>query len=298
MAVTINTNTSASFAASNLTRSSDLLQKSLARLSSGSRISTPSDDAGGLAVSMKLSAALKRTDAQSANVSNALSFLQTASGALKAASSVLERLSELGTLASDVTKSTADISNYSTEFNQLVLELAKISSDTFNGIALFNTDQTKQSLTVYLSQDGAQSMGISTTNLANVFTDFIDAASGEGKIGNITGNSISVATQAIQNLSEKMATNGAESSRLQFALDALSIQKVNVEAANSRIYDVDVAAETTRLARANILVQSGAAMLAQANAASQIARASIAAPDWTRMFARAKRVVSAATSTS
>jgi len=271
MAVTINTNTSASFAASNLTRSSDLLQKSLARLSSGSRISTPSDDAGGLAVSMKLSAALKRTDAQSANVSNALSFLQTASGALKAASSVLERLSELGTLASDVTKSTADISNYSTEFNQLVLELAKISSDTFNGIALFNTDQTKQSLTVYLSQDGAQSMGISTTNLANVFTDFIDAASGEGKIGNITGNSISVATQAIQNLSEKMATNGAESSRLQFALDALSIQKVNVEAANSRIYDVDVAAETTRLARANILVQSGAAMLAQANAASQIA---------------------------
>jgi len=269
--VVINTNTSASFAASNLTRSSDLLQKSLARLSSGSRISTPSDDAGGLAVSMKLSAALKRTDAQSANVSNALSFLQTASGALKAASSVLERLSELGTLASDVTKSTADISNYSTEFNQLVLELAKISSDTFNGIALFNTDQTKQSLTVYLSQDGAQSMGISTTNLANVFTDFIDAASGEGKIGNITGNSISVATQAIQNLSEKMATNGAESSRLQFALDALSIQKVNVEAANSRIYDVDVAAETTRLARANILVQSGAAMLAQANAASQIA---------------------------
>ena len=92
-----------------------------------------------------------------------------------------------------------------------------------------------------------------------------------GGLGNVTGSFISVATQAIQNLSEKMATNGAESSRLQFALDALSIQKVNVEAANSRIFDVDVAAETTRLARANILVQSGAAMLAQANAASQIA---------------------------
>ena len=271
MAVTINTNTSASFAAANLTRSSDLLQKSLARLSSGSRISTPSDDAGGLAVSMKLSAALKRTDAQSANVANALSFLQTASGALRSASSVLDRLSELGTLASDVTKSTADIANYSTEFNQLVLELSKISSETFNGIKLFNTDTDKQSLTVYLSEDGAQSMGISTTDLSKIYTDFIDAASGQGKIGNITGNFISVATQAIQNLSEKMATNGAESSRLQFALDALSIQKVNVEAANSRIYDVDVAAETTRLARANILVQSGAAMLAQANAASQIA---------------------------
>jgi len=264
MAVTINTNTSASFAASNLTRSSDLLQKSLARLSSGSRISTPSDDAGGLAVSMKLSAALKRTDAQSANVANALSFLQTAAGALKSASSVLERLSELGTLASDVTKSAQDISNYSTEYSQLVLELGKISADTFNGIKLFNTETTAQSLNVFLSQDGSQSMSISTSDLAKIFTDMSD-------ITQITGNSISVATTAIQSLSEKMATNGAESSRLQFALDALSIQKVNVEAANSRIYDVDVAAETTRLARANILVQSGAAMLAQANAASQIA---------------------------
>jgi len=265
MAVTINTNTSASFAASNLTRSSDLLQKSLARLSSGSRISTPSDDAGGLAVSMKLSAALKRTDAQSANVANALSFLQTASGALKSASSVLERLSELGTLASDVTKSTADIANYSTEFDQLVLELGKISSDTFNGINLFNTDTGSQSLKVYLSQDGSQFMSISTSDLSGVFSNMTDG------ISKVTGNLVSVATQAIQDLSQRMATNGAESSRLQFALDALSIQKVNVEAANSRIYDVDVAAETTRLARANILVQSGAAMLAQANAASQIA---------------------------
>ncbi len=279
MAVTINTNTSASFAASNLTRSSDLLQKSLARLSSGSRISTPADDAGGLAVSMKLSAALKRTDAQTANVANALSFLQTASGALKSAASVLERLSELGTLASDVTKSTADISNYSTEFNQLMLELKKISSDTFNGIKLFNvydgTSTANQSLAVYLSEDGSQSMSISTSDLASIFTSISDTTTtrsdSKGGLGNVTGSYVSVATQAIQDLSEKMATNGAESSRLQFALDALSIQKVNVEAANSRIYDVDVAAETTRLARANILVQSGAAMLAQANAASQIA---------------------------
>ncbi len=265
MAVTINTNTSASFAASNLTRSSDLLQKSLARLSSGSRISTPSDDAGGLAVSMKLTAALKRTDAQSANVSNALSFLQTAAGSLKTASTVLERLSELGTLASDVTKSAEDISNYSTEYDQLVLELKKLSSDTFNGINLFNASTGSQSLTVYLSQDGGQSMTISTGDLGAIFSTL------SGSVTQITGNNVSISTTAIQKLAEKMATNGAESSRLQFALDALATQKVNVEAANSRIFDVDVAAETTRLARANILVQSGAAMLAQANAASQIA---------------------------
>ena len=262
MAVTINTNTSASYSAANLTRSSDLLQKSLARLSSGSRISTPSDDAGGLAVSMKLSASLKRTDAQAANVSNAISFLQTASGSLKSAASVLDRMSELGTLASDVTKSTADKSNYSTEYTHLYEELKKLTADKFNGINLFAAADT--SLTVYLSEDGGQNMNITQSALSTVFASITT-------LDTVTGGSASAASAAIQSLATMMAKNGAESSRLQFALDSLSTQKVNVEAANSRIFDVDVAAETTRLARANILVQSGAAMLAQANAASQIA---------------------------
>ena len=114
MAVVINTNSSASYASMNLTKSSDLLQKSLARLSSGSRISSPSDDAGGLAVSMKLAAAIKRTDASATNVSNALSFLQTQAGSLKSASAVLDRMSELATLGGDVTKSASDLANYST----------------------------------------------------------------------------------------------------------------------------------------------------------------------------------------
>ena len=262
MAVTINTNTSASYSAANLTRSSDLLQKSLARLSSGSRISTPSDDAGGLAVSMKLSASLKRTDAQAANVSNAISFLQTASGSLKSAASVLDRMSELGTLASDVTKSSEDISNYSTEYTNLYEELKKLTADKFNGINLFAAADT--SLTVYLSEDGGQNMNITQSALSTVFSAITT-------LDTVTGGNASAASAAIQSLATMMAKNGAESSRLQFALDSLSTQKVNVEAANSRIFDVDVAAETTRLARANILVQSGAAMLAQANAASQIA---------------------------
>jgi len=158
MAVVINTNSSASYASLNLTKSSDLLQKSLARLSSGSKISTPSDDAGGLAVSMKLQAAIKRTDATATNVANALSFLQTQAGSLKSIASVLDRMSELGTLAGDVTKSTSDIANYSTEYNNLVTELGKLSADQFNGIGLFSG--TASSLTVFISQDGAQTMAI------------------------------------------------------------------------------------------------------------------------------------------
>jgi flagellin len=90
-------------------------------------------------------------------------------------------------------------------------------------------------------------------------------------IDNATGSNLSKVTAAIQDLATKMATNGAQSSRVQFALDSLNVNQVNLEAALSRIQDVDVAAETTKLARANILVQSGAAMLSQANAASQIA---------------------------
>jgi len=119
-------------------------------------------------------------------------------------------------------------------------------------------------LTVYLSQDGSQTMQIDQANLYSSY-------SAVSELGVVTGVNISLVTQAIQDLATLMATNGAQSSRLQFALDSLNVNKVNLEAANSRIYDVDVAAETTKLARANILVQSGASMLTQANAASQIA---------------------------
>jgi len=262
MAVVINTNQSASFASLNLSKSSDLLQKSLARLSSGSRIANPADDAGGLAVSMKLQAAIKRTDDTAINVSNALSFLQTQAGSLKSASSVLDRLSELATLGGDVTKSSSDILNYNEEFKNLLSELTKLTADSFNGINLFNA--TGSSLTVYLSQDGGQSMSITQSGLSASY-------SAVSALSVVTGAGVTTITSAIQSLATLMATNGAESSRLQFALDSLNVNKVNLEAANSRIYDVDVAAETTKLARANILVQSGASMLTQANAASQIA---------------------------
>ncbi len=263
MAVVINTNTSASFASLNLSKSSDLLQKSLARLSSGSRIANPADDAGGLAVSMKLTAAIKRTDDTAINVSNALSFLQTQAGSLKSAASVLDRMSELATLGGDVTKSSSDIANYSTEFTNLFTELGKLTADAFNGISLFSAGGAG-SLTVYLAQDGTQQMNI---HQADLFT----AYSAVSTLGDVTGAAISTVTSSIQQLATLMSTNGAQASRLQFALDSLNVNKVNLESANSRIYDVDVAAETTKLARANILVQSGASMLTQANAASQIA---------------------------
>jgi flagellin len=261
--ISINTNSSSSLASMNLQRSSELLQKSLARLSSGSRISTPQDDAGGYAVSMKLSSAVKRTQNASANVANALSMLQVQAGSLKTAATVLDRLAELATLGSDVTKSSSDTANYCTEYNNLISELTTLTADSFNGKALFSGGGTG-TYTVYISQDGTQSMGISQANLSGAYSTVTAFSS-------VTGNGVSTLTSAVQALATIMATNGAEASRVQFALDSLNVNQVNLEAALSRIYDVDVAAETSKLARANILVQSGAAMLTQANASQSIA---------------------------
>jgi flagellin len=262
--IAINTNTSSSLASYNLQKSSDLLQKSLARLSSGSRIATTSDDAGGVAVAMKLSAAVKRTQNTSTNVANALSLLQVQAGSMKSASAVLDRLSELATLASDITKSTTDASNYSTEFSGLLTQISTLQADTFNAVNLFS-DSGNTGLTVRISQDGSQTMGVSLHELTSVTGSAIT------KIDDVTGANLSLVTDAIQKLATMMATNGAESSRVQFALDSLNVNQVNMEAALSRIQDVDVAAETAKLARANILVQAGAAMLTQANASQSIA---------------------------
>ncbi|MEK0444784.1 MAG: hypothetical protein RLZZ399_105 [Verrucomicrobiota bacterium] len=271
MAISINTNIPASLASTNLSKSNMLLQKSLQRLSSGSKIATSSDDAGGLAVSTRLAAALKRTDATSANVSNALSFLQTQDGSLKAAADVLQRMSELRTLASDVTKTTGDINNYLTEFNSLQLEFSKVMTESFNGISLFAAATSSGSLTVRLSEDGLQTMGISQVALStSAMTAVMDTAS-ISSVAAFQGLSVDSISSAISEMATNRANNGAQSSRLQFALDSLETNRTNLESANSRIIDVDVAMETTRLARNNILVQAGSAMLSQANASAQIA---------------------------
>src|SRR5215207_4175741 len=131
MSVVINTNYAATVASNNLAASNSALQTSLNRLSSGSKIVSPADDAGGLAVSMKLSAAAKRQGAVASNLGNAISFLQTQDGALKVTGKSLDRISELRVLYNDVTKSTDDKLNYNTEFKALQEQLAAITTESF-----------------------------------------------------------------------------------------------------------------------------------------------------------------------
>jgi len=240
MSVVINTNYAATAAANNLASSNLNLQKSLNRLSSGSKIVSPSDDAGGLAVSMKISAEANRLGAQSTNMENEVSFFQTQDGALKVVGKILDRMSELSTLYTDKTKSTSDIANYNTEFGSLVTELGNIAGQTFNGIKLF---------------DDATGLGVA---LSTKFT---------GLAGDIAN--LGAITTAITDTAALRADNGSAQSTRGFEAELLTVTKANLEAANSRIADVDVASESTQLARWNILVQSGTAMLAQANSATQ-----------------------------
>jgi flagellin len=231
---------------------------------------------------MKLSASIRRTEATQANVNNALAMLETQDGVLKTAEKVVSRMSELVQLATDVTKSSTDTALYQTEYESLQSQLVSMMGEQFNDVALFTTGNnsatidTGSTYSVVTSQDGEQTIDISQIDLGAVGY-YVGTASGSGQVdstiafASVTGakDAISNITEAIQTLATLRATNGSEQVRLTFAADLLAVNKTNLEAANGRITDVDIASESANLARLNILQQAGTAMLAQANQANQ-----------------------------
>ena len=146
MPITINTNASATEATFNLSKANDNLRRSIARLSSGNRITKPVDDAAGLAVAYKLQSSVKRTEASLNNHQNALSFLQVQDGVLEAIGEIEDRMSELRTMAADVSKNAADVENYSKEFLELQDQLAQMKREKFNGVELFAVEAEEDTL--------------------------------------------------------------------------------------------------------------------------------------------------------
>ena len=300
MSLTINTNPAAIRASFNLSQNHNNLQKSLTRLSSGKRITKPSDDAGGLAVSMKLSASINRTSASIANIQNAVSFSEVQDGSLEAGARIIDRMAELKSLSLDVLKSDSDVENYNTEFQALQQQLYQIGTETFNGVSLFATTNEAgatakfgdaagaHTLSVYTSSEGAAGSKVSlnkalllsavtflsaTSTAANVFADnngvttkSLAAKDSVNALG-IDELGISFFTIALENIATLRAQNGATTVRMNFAEDHLRLSKANLQSANSRIMDVDVAEESTNLAKYTILAQASTAMLAQANVA-------------------------------
>ena len=280
----INTNIQAMVAARNLNQSQEMLGRSLTRLSSGSKIVNPSDDAAGLAVSEKLDAQSRRVKAATTNVQNAVSYVQTADGFMGGMTKILSRMSELAILAKDVTKNVTDVALYQKEFGALQDQLrATIGGTTteiggtadistplgaFNGITLFGSGA---GLTVTIGQAVGQDMTIGASNLRDGDSLEIIKQNGVGAytLTATDADSIAKITAAIQDIATERATLGASQSRLELATTTLQVENENLSAAISRIRDVDVAVESTQYAKYNILVQSGTAMLAQANQSPQ-----------------------------
>ena len=255
----INTNTSAQSSARLLAESSSMLAKSLARLSSGSRITAPEDDAAGLAVSMRFEAQISRTAAAKSNVGNAISFNQTRDGFLQKVSKALDRMSELAILSQDVTKTDADRALYGSEFTTLGAYITNVGTKDFNGVSLF----TATALSVTTDGDGGT---FSMSGISLAVSAYTTATGSGVSTAATAATALTNVKAAITQLASDRASAGAGSTRLNYTSEQLSVLKDNLAAANSRIKDVDVADESTQYARYNILVQAGTAMLAQANA--------------------------------
>ena len=300
MSLSINTNHAAVRASANLAMNNELLMKSMQRLSSGKRIIDTSDDAGGLAIAMKLNSSIEKLKGVSSNIKNSISFLDVQDGIIQGAAGILERMSELKSLSQDVLKNSADIDTYNTEFKNLQVQLYQMSKEKFNGISLFatttnarggtqavfgaNNSTTDNTITIYTTENGDSGPKVSVHKalLLSAITfdeNRVSISKAYGASGTKTLAAISSAeaksldnfttsffTQAIENVASLRAQNGGSMSRLDFAMSNLDRTRANLEASYGQIMDVDIAEESTKLAKYQILVQASASMLAQANA--------------------------------
>ena len=262
----INTNYSALSSARQLGESQGMLNKSLARLSSGSKLVNPSDNAGGFAVSARFDAQINRTQAAVDNIGNAISFSQTQDGSLKKVANALDRMSELSMLALDETKSNTDRGLYNTEFTKLGAFVTASSTRDFNGVSMFGGNV----LNVTVNSEGTSSFAYSAVDLA-ANTSYTAATGSTITTTTLATTALTNVKKAINQLATDRATVGANQAALNMYQEQLGVSKDNLAAANSRIKDVNVADESTTFAKYNILVQAGTAMLAQANASPQSA---------------------------
>ena len=344
MSLYISTNTTASKANYYLGINTQRLQKSIKNLASGTRLSSPVEDPGGLAVSMKLNASINRLSGAMSNVQNGISFLEVQDGILDTVGKIIDRMSELKGLSSqDPMKNINDQATYNNEFKDLQMQLYAISQMTFNGVSLFanyTSEQTQEVLfngrnqsllrdhtvSIYTSENGSSGAKVSLhksmlqsalslkmngnlagsdTTGAGSWSEIIRLQTLDGRLDangartnaqyvngiemsnsdawvtlaapslastiNLSQISVGVITTVLENISYLRAQNGGTGSRLNFAYSSLAQQKTNLRAAYGRIVDVDIAAESTQLAKYNVLAQGAAAMIAQANQMPEIA---------------------------
>ena len=264
MGLRINTNVASLSAQRNLGKASGALMRNFEHLSTGKRIARASDDAAGLAISTRLSAQVRSLQQSSRNANDGISLVQTAEGSLGEIANVLVRARELAVQSANGTLSATDKDGLQQEFANLLNQVNQISSSTsFNGISLLDgstpsislqigagTTGGTDTLTVSLTSSTATALSINTLDI--------------GSTGNATA-AITALDTAIDTISASRSALGAVQNTLSGTISAIDNRSENLAGANSRIVDVDVAAETAELTKNNMLQQAALAVLAQAN---------------------------------
>jgi flagellin len=266
----INTNLDAINAQRNLGITANSYSKSVEKLSSGLRINRAADDAAGLSISEQLRAQVKGTDQAVRNAQDGISMIQTGEGALNETHSILQRMRELTVQAGNDTMSTDDRAAIAAEIGTLTTEIDRISSTTkFNGKTLLDGNfggAAKPDATLLIGGNSGETMTVTfdkmdATTLTVNALDVTDSAKAQASI-----DKIDVAIKAV---STQRSALGASQNRLEHTIANLNVASENLSASESRIRDLDVAAEMVKFTKTQVLQQAGTAILAQANQSGQ-----------------------------
>jgi flagellin len=271
MALTVATNTGALMAQAAASSVNKEMEISMERLSTGKRINSASDDAAGVAIASRLTAEIKGTNQAIRNAMDAQAMVDTAEGALVEVVNILQRMRELAVQASNQTNNSTDLTNLNTEYSSMASELSRIEdSTTWAGQMLLDGSGGTTGTFSFLVGTGASA----TTSSDTVTHTFASITSLKGTVGGISSlasatAAISAMDAAIASVNTERAKAGSFSNRLDSTVSNLTNISSNLQAGRGRIEDADFAAETTNLAKTQILQQASTAMLAQANAAKQ-----------------------------
>lgn len=276
----INSNSSALRAQNGSRMANQALQTAMSRLSSGKRINTAADDAAGLAISNSMTSQITGMNQAIRNSNDGISLVQTADGALDEVTNMLQRIRELAVQSASGTYSSDDQGNMQTEVTQLKAQISDILTDTkFNGVALFDTTTTGSTATSINIQTGSNNGDTVAVNkqLMKAVADLTSTGTGGLSVSNTTNANLALGTSGVTTsvdaglkaIATARADLGASQSRLNSVVNNLTNNVTNLTDARSRIQDADFSAETTNLAKAQILSQASTAMLAQANQSQQ-----------------------------
>ncbi|MEW6546902.1 MAG: flagellin [Bacillota bacterium] len=267
MGLRINSNIEALNAHRHLSATAARLAKSMERLSSGMRINRASDDAAGLAIAEKIMSQVNGLNQASRNAQDAISLVQTAEGALQETHSILQRMRELAVQAANDTLTEQDRQAIQQEIDNLLAEIDRIATTTeFNTKKLLNGDVATTPLSFQVGANANQvvTLTIATANRTSMTLDGLSVSSATS-----ASQAIVSLDEAIKYVSNVRANLGAMQNRLEHTIANLGVASENLQAAHSRVRDVDMAAEMMQYTKLQILQQAGTAMLAQANLAPQ-----------------------------